>query len=306
MPASLHPARVVARIALLSALLGGMTERFATARQTQCLDAHWRFHLNEVDGNSAVAPPGLPLTQWVWIADNNATNDAVTMAAPGLDTATWTNVTVGTDVFNGRVGYAWFRTILLASQLPYRPAAIYFGNVDDNAWVYLNGVLIGQHFGWGQPFTVSLLNPAWIAGGTNVLAVAVQNTGGPGGIYAPVLLQSAAPQIQPPGIPVTQWIWQADSNAPNDWATMTATNLDTSAWQPAAIGQARRGFARHSMDWRPRIVRSRCIFSLWRTPALFISTAFCSVSTLAARSHSIWRFPTPRGPPRGRTSWRWR
>ncbi len=237
MPASLHPARVVARIALLSALLGGMTERSATARQTQCLDAHWRFHLNEVDGNSAVAPPGLPLTQWVWIADNNATNDAVTMAAPGLDTATWTNVTVGTDVFNGRVGYAWFRTILLASQLPYRPAAIYFGNVDDNAWVYLNGVLIGQHFGWGQPFTVSLLNPAWIAGGTNVLAVAVQNTGGPGGIYAPVLLQSAAPQIQPPGIPVTQWIWQADSNAPNDWATMTATNLDTSAWQPAAIGQ---------------------------------------------------------------------
>jgi beta-galactosidase len=206
------------------------------ARQQQLLDAGWQFHLNEVDGNSAIAAPGFSLSQWVFVLDGNGTNDAATMAAPGLDTSSWTSATTGTDVFQGAVGYAWMRTTLVASSLPLPPTAVYFGNVDDNCWVYLNGVLIGQHTGWNQPFTIPL-SPAWIAGGTNVLAVCVQNTYGPGGIYSPALLQSAAPQNVPPGIPVTQWLWRADSNAPNDAATMAATNLNTTSWQSASIGQ---------------------------------------------------------------------
>jgi beta-galactosidase len=223
-------------------------------RQRQLLDSGWRFHLNEVDGNSEIAPPGIPVTQWVWIADDNAPNDAATMAAPGLDTSAWTDVAIGTDVFNGRIGYAWFRSTIVASSLPLQPAAIYFEGVDDNGTVYLNGSLIGQHQGWSVPFSVSPLSPAWIAGGTNVLAVAVQNTGGPGGIYAPVLLQSGAPQLEPPGIPITQWVWLADDHATNDAAAMTATNLDTSGWSNAAVGQdvfnGRVGYAwfRASLD----------------------------------------------------------
>ena len=57
------------------------------------------------------------MTHWVWMADDNATNDAATMAAPGLDTSTWTNVTVGTDVFGGRLGYAWFRSAIASNGL---------------------------------------------------------------------------------------------------------------------------------------------------------------------------------------------
>jgi len=29
-------------------------------------------------------------------------------------------------------------------------------DVDDNATVYLNGTLLGQHTGWGQPFDITL------------------------------------------------------------------------------------------------------------------------------------------------------
>lgn len=54
------------------------------ARQQQLLDASCQPHLNEADGNSSVAPPNVPVTQWVWVADNNATN---------LDTASWRQVT---------------------------------------------------------------------------------------------------------------------------------------------------------------------------------------------------------------------
>jgi beta-galactosidase len=226
------PAAAILSLALCVCLAAN-----AAPRQRLLLDAGWRFHLNEVDGNSSVAPPGTPVTQWVYIYDNNATNDAATIAAPGLDTSTWTNVTVGTDIFGGIIGFAWYRSIILPSTPPYQPAAIYFSGVDDNGWVYLNGVLIGQHQGWSQPFSVSPLSPAWIAGGTNVLAVAVQNTGGPGGISGPVLFQSGSPQVVPPGIPVTQWLWLSDSNAPNDALVQAAVTLDTSAWQTALIGQ---------------------------------------------------------------------
>jgi beta-galactosidase len=222
---------------LIAFLLGLAAAAPAAARQAQLLDAGWRFHLNEVDGNSSVSPPGLAVSQWVYIFDNNATSDAATMAAPGLDTSTWTNTTTGTDIFNGTAGYAWYRTTIVASNLSFQPVAIYFADVDDNGWVYLNGVLVGQHTGWGQPFTISPLTPAWISGGTNVLAVAVQNTGGIGGIMGAALLQSASPQAQPPGIPVTQWLWLADTNAPNDAATMTAPNPSAASWQTALIGQ---------------------------------------------------------------------
>ncbi len=207
----------------------------ASPRGRILLDSGWRFHLNEVDGSSTTTPAGTPLTQWVWIADDNAPTDASIMAAPGLDTSTWTNGTVGTDVFNGRVGYAWFRTSITNLASAVRPLSLYFLSVDDNATVYLNGTLIGQHDGWSEPFDISL-DPAWITNGVNVLAVAVQNTAGAGGIYGGVYLQSG-PSVQPQGILVTQWLWLADDNAPNDAATMTATNLNTSAWQTATIGQ---------------------------------------------------------------------
>jgi beta-galactosidase len=204
-------------------------------RTRQLLDDGWRFHFNELDGNTTVNPGGASITQWVWLADDNAPNDAATMAAPGLDTSTWTNVTVGTDVFNGRLGYAWFRSVIPPTGTAARPLTLHFLNVDDNATVYLNGLLVGQHIGWGQPFDITL-DPAWVNNATNYLAVAVQNTGSPGGIYGGVTLQAGL-QLQPPGAPVTQWLWIADDNAPNDAVTMADPALNTSTWTNTTIGQ---------------------------------------------------------------------
>ena len=33
---------------------------------------------------------------------------------------------------------------------------LHFLDVGDNATVYLNGTLLGQHTGWGQPFDITL------------------------------------------------------------------------------------------------------------------------------------------------------
>ena len=227
---------------------GGQTP----GRERYLLDSGWRFHLNEVNGGATTVVSGISLPNWVWIADNNAPNDAAVMAAPGLNTATWTNVAVGTDVFGNRVGYAWFRTTITNLASLTRPLSLSFLSVDDNATVYLNGTMIGQHSGWSEPFSITV-DPSWIASGTNVLAVAVQNTGGPGGIYGGVFLQSGA-VAQPAGLLVTQWLWLADDHASTDAPAMTATNLNTSSWQTAVIGQdvfnGRVGYAwfRTSLD----------------------------------------------------------
>src|SRR5580700_6224608 len=116
-PGALFPATLFVVAAIFS--FSAMAQN--PPRQRQLLDSGWRFHLNELDGNSAIAPAGTPVTQWVWINDDNAPTDAALMAAPGLNTSNWTNVVIGTDVFHGRVGYAWFRSTIVASSLAAQP-----------------------------------------------------------------------------------------------------------------------------------------------------------------------------------------
>ncbi len=255
-PKFLRDSRKIVNSLKLCAILMVLTGALApvaqaqSLRQRQLLDSDWRFSLS-TNGSGAVTS-GTPVTQWAWIADDNAPTDAAAMADPSLNTSSWANVAVGTDVFGGRLGYAWFRASLPNLASAIRPITLHFLSVDDNATVYLNGQLLGQHAGWSEAFDISV-DPAWVANGTNILAVAVQNVDGPGGIYGGVFVESG-PQVQPPGILLTQWLWLADNNAPNDAPVLTATNLNTSGWQNAAIGQdvfnGRVGYAwfRTSLD----------------------------------------------------------
>lgn len=157
-------------------------------RQKILLDADWRFHLE-------VTPHmehGVPITDWVYLPIPEGPGDASELANPNLDTSTggWMHVKTGTDVFGGKIAFAWFRTRLPALQPPpkgYSPYLL-FENVDDNGTVYLNGKKLYHHAGYGQPFLVPLAG-AWRPNGPNTLAVQVDNSGGgPGGILGDVLL----------------------------------------------------------------------------------------------------------------------
>ncbi len=108
----------------------------------------------------------------------------------------WRRVATGTDVFHGRVGFAWFQTVLPKFPGPVRE--IWFNRVDDNGTIYLNGIKIATHAGWDQAFGVRL-GKAWKARGPNVLTVCVQNTGGAGGITRAVSLISSLTPMQ--GVP---------------------------------------------------------------------------------------------------------
>lgn len=82
-------------------------------------------------------------------------------------------------------GVAWYAREL-GYPTPSKPVILFFGGVDDDADIWLNGEKVGSHSGYSEPFYLEvseLLRP-----GKNELVVRVRDYSGPGGIYKPVKL----------------------------------------------------------------------------------------------------------------------
>lgn len=122
----------------------------------------------------------------------------------GLDDSRW--AVVRTDRGNGwesqgfpdYTGFGWYRQQLTLPAQPARKHAyMYFGAVDEDAWVYLNGRQVCEHSCpstgltpdqiWTTPFLFDAA-PNLRSGQSNTLAVRVLNRLAMGGIYLPVYL----------------------------------------------------------------------------------------------------------------------
>ena len=136
---------------------------------------------------TTTAPSSVLINRFRWQADDKAPGDAAQLAAPGLaiNGADWHDASTATDAFNGRVGWAWFRTILPDVPGPHR--RLHFNSIDDNGIVYLNGKKIAGDVGINAGIDIPL-DDAWRSDGPNVLAVAVQNTAGAGGLLGDIKL----------------------------------------------------------------------------------------------------------------------
>jgi len=93
-------------------------------------------------------------------------------------------------------GIAWYsRAIDIPANLAGRKLSLVFMGVDEKAWVYLNGELVGSHADgdpgllWVKPFVIDLTGKAK-PGQANTLVVRVHDTAAAGGIWKPVYLRS--------------------------------------------------------------------------------------------------------------------
>ena len=143
--------------------------------------------------------------QWRFAIDPADTGVSKNWHTVGFDDSKWT--TVRSDTGQGWEyeigpydGYGWYR-----GELPVLPEGsegklvyIYFGAVDEQAWVYLNGELVGEHTIessgglsvdtlWEQPFTVDITESVR-RDRPNTLAVRVHDSIAQGGIWRPVSL----------------------------------------------------------------------------------------------------------------------
>lgn len=102
-------------------------------------------------------------------------------------------------------GYGWYRTTFkLPADWKGRQVNLDFGAVDEQAWVYLNGVLAGEHTTQStgldvnqlrdKTFTVEVKPERLRYGAENTLVVRVHNSAAAGGIHKPVVGYAPHPE----------------------------------------------------------------------------------------------------------------
>ncbi len=200
--------RAAAIAAACGLLLVGVRPAVAGPRQRERIDANWQFQQEESPSNP-FQMNGAAVNRWTWKADEG---DAAVVAPPTPTGPGWSPMRIGADLFGNRPGFAWCVANLTeaAAKTKGAPTSIQFGGVDDNATVYLNGVKIGQHSGWNEPFALPV-GSAWKTDGPNFLAVRVENQAGAGGIVGAVQLigrtavASGQPAQTAPGFDDRSW-----------------------------------------------------------------------------------------------------
>lgn len=106
--------------------------------------------------------------------------------------APWPDTWIG-----GYLGYGWYRTTfdspVLADGVSLK---LEFSAVDEQAWVFVNGRMVGEHsvasegrtIGdlWNTPFTIDVPGKYLMSGKQNVLSVLVHSSSGSAGIWLPL------------------------------------------------------------------------------------------------------------------------
>jgi glycosidase len=82
-------------------------------------------------------------------------------------------------------GWGWFARTVNIEKL-VEPMSLHFAGVDDDAIVWVNGVEVGSHTGYSDPFAVDVSKALRV--GENLVVVLVKDYAGGGGIYKPITL----------------------------------------------------------------------------------------------------------------------
>jgi glycosidase len=86
-------------------------------------------------------------------------------------------------------GWGWFVRTVSVEDLTM-PLSLHFAGVDDEAVIWVNGVEVGSHSGYSDPFACEVTGA--LQRGRNTLVVLVKDHGGGGGIYKPITLTTTA------------------------------------------------------------------------------------------------------------------
>jgi len=139
----------------------------------------------------------LPKEDWAIMTDTDNSGHTKNWFAADFKDSDWKRIPIEDHWEKAGIqydGYAWYRKTFAAPEKPakYNAVELHFEAVDECAWVWLNGIYIGQHnlgpSGWTIPFSLDVTKEiAW--GKDNQLTVRVLDSKGGGGIWKPVYLE---------------------------------------------------------------------------------------------------------------------
>ena len=111
-------------------------------------------------------------------------------------------------------GWGWFARAVKVEKLT-EPMSLHFAGVDDDAVVWVNGVEVGSHTGYSDPFAVELGSSLKV--GENLIVVLVKDYSGGGEIYKPITLIATknldellrSPYYGTPAVASADWVKDA-------------------------------------------------------------------------------------------------
>jgi len=139
----------------------------------------------------------LPVEGWRFALDLGPDGHLKKWYEPQFDDSSWPQIAVDKaweEQGHQYDGVAWYRTTFALGEKPDCLALeLRFGAVDECAWVWLNGIYVGQHDigpeGWDKPFTLDVTNEVkWQA--ENQITVRVFDRKFAGGIWKPVVIEA--------------------------------------------------------------------------------------------------------------------
>lgn len=144
------------------------------------------------------AKPFLELSNdWRFATDEPATGLQQGWAGPVFNDAGWKQLNA-TDWWQNQgfanyFGATWYRKTVIVPPIPIdQLLVLFFGAVDGDAEVFINGQKVGEHllgkdgYGWDKPFGIDVSNA--LKTGQNTIAVKVTKTNNMGGIHKGVSL----------------------------------------------------------------------------------------------------------------------
>jgi len=138
----------------------------------------------------------LPADGWAFKLDPEDKGRKEEWFRPDLDESGWSKISIEKawqDAGVDYVGPAWYRRVITLPQKPNGDRVVlYFGGVDECAWVWVNGKYAGEHDigprGWNISFELDVADLVkW--GQPNQITVRAKNTAAKGGIWRPVELR---------------------------------------------------------------------------------------------------------------------
>lgn len=178
----------------LVVMVGVMNAQDVSMKVT--LDGEWLF---KVDSSKAGIDQG-------WFADPVDRSDWQKVQVPEF----WEKYP-GISTYDG---WGWFSRTVRIDKID-QPLSLHFAGVDDDARAWVNGIEVGNHSGYSEPFAVGL--DSALRAGDNTIVVLVMDNGSGGGIYKPVTLIETrhlddllkSPYFDKPALKSADWVRDA-------------------------------------------------------------------------------------------------
>lgn len=128
--------------------------------------------------------------EWLFKVDSTKTGVDTKWFSETVDRSSWQKVQTprfweGYPGLASYDGWGWFARSLKIDKI-LEPMSLHFAGVDDDAIVWVNGIEVGSHTGYSDPFAADASTA--LRAGENMVVVLVKDYAGGGGIYKPITL----------------------------------------------------------------------------------------------------------------------